>query len=773
MIRKYLLLLSAFFCLGIVISRQLAVSLEAWGVLSGIFLVATLIYYIIKRYDTKKAGICFLLSSLFMGSFWYALNHYPAHLHQELSGQTVAGEGTIINYPREGKYDYSFIIKVTELKSGDKKIQSMKKLILKVKHSKSMQLLPGTKISFRGEAEIPLGARNPGGFDYRNYLANKGIFFQIKCSEQSLKILNIGGGLRGQIAQAREKIRDKIEEILPERESGLLLGFLFGDTTGIPEEDWDIYQRAGVLHLFAVSGLHVAFMLGTAYFLLSLFTERQVIKIICGVIVLVMYYFLIGWQVSFVRAAIMVFLSMLALLTGRKKDIYTSIALAIGTILIINPGELFQMGFQMSFAATAGIVYLTPFLERWGFGKALSTAVAAHIATLPLIAYYFNLISLVAPLLNVFAVILSSLIASVGLIGALFSCILPFLAEPFFMAAGFLLYILSEIVIRVASFNCAALIVSSPALSCLIFIYLAILFLPQLPRAYPYLRLLVYRYKLITGAAIIAILLINFWPQAAMMEVTFIDVGQGDSIFIRTPQGITVLVDGGGTPGTDYSIGKNVIKPFLLKKGLEKVDIMMMTHNHLDHSEGLLELLPLMKAGYFMSPPFEGSNDIENMILKLCQKNNIPVKELIAGERIWLDKESCLEVLHPDINVKDKGNNRSLVLRIVYKNTTWLITGDVENKAIDEILARRENVDADILKLPHHGSISSYNPKFYESVSPDAVVVSVGYNLYNQPHPDVMQYFKEHGIASYLTKENGAILTESDGKKIKIRTINN
>lgn len=773
MIRKYLLLLSTFFCIGIIISRQLAVSLEVWGVLSGISLVATIIYYIIKRHNPKKAGILFLLSSLFIGSFWYALNHYPAHLHQELSGQTVAGEGIIISYPREGEYDYSFIIKATELRSGDKEIQSLKKLQLKVKHGNSMQLLPGTVIDFRGEAETPLGARNPGGFDYRNYLANKGIFFQINCNQDSIRIVEKGGGLRGQIAQGREKIRNRIEEILPERESGLLLGFLFGDTSGIPEEDWDIYQRAGVLHLFAVSGLHVVFMLGTAYFLLSLFTERPVIKIICGVIVLVLYYFLIGWQVSFVRAAIMVFLGMLALLTGRRKDIYTSLALAIGTILIINPGELFQMGFQMSFAATAGIVYLTPFLERLGFGKALSTAVAAHVATLPLIAYYFNLISLVAPLLNVFAVILSSLIASVGLIGALFSCILPFLAEPFFMTAGFLLYILSEIVIRVASYNCAALIVSSPSLNCLIFIYFAILFLPQLPRAFPYLRFLVYRYKLITGAAIIVILLINFWPQAAKMEVIFLDVGQGDSIFIRTPQGITVLVDGGGTPGSDYSIGKSVIKPFLFKKGLEKVDIMMMTHNHLDHSEGLVELLPLLKLGCFMAPPFEGSNDIENEILKLCQKNNIPVKELIAGEKVWLDKESCLEVLHPDINGKDKGNNRSLVLRIAYKNTTWLLTGDVENKAIDEILARRGNVDSDILKLPHHGSISSYNPKFYEAVSPDAVVVSVGYNLFNQPHPDVMQYFQEHGIVSYSTKENGAVLTESDGEKIKIWTINN
>lgn len=775
MLNRFLLLLCAFFSLGIIIGRCFSVvDLKIWGLLSAAALTASLFYFILLRNEEKKVGICILGCTLLIGSFWFALNQFPACLHKNLPGQETAGEGTIITYPREGSYDCSFIIRVDKLTSGNKKIGSLEKLLLKVKGVGSQELLPGMTVSFRGIIEKPSGSRNPGDFSYGEYLANKGVFFQVDCRLEDLKTVEKGGSLRKTIAERRYRIQDVIKKLLPERESGLLLGFLFGDTSGIPDDEWEIYQRAGVLHLFSVSGLHVAFMLGTVYFLLSLFTERQSIRVICGAVVLVLYYFLIGWQVSFVRAAIMVFLSMLALLTGRKKDLYTSIALAVAVILIIDPGELFQMGFQMSFTATAGIVYYTPFFEKLGLGKALSAALAAHLATLPLIVYYFNLVSLAAPLLNVFAVAMSSLIAGIGLIGAFLSCFLPLLAEPFLWAAGGLLYVLSELVIKAASCSWAALIVPSMPLLYIFILYFFILCLPQMPRAWPFLRMIALGHKraaTIIMLVFVVTLLVGFWPKPARMEVIFLDVGQGDSIFIRTPQGITALIDGGGTPSSDYTVGKSVIRPFLLKKGLEKIDLMLMTHNHVDHSEGLLELLPLVNVGCFMMPPAEEKNDIETRILSSCRANGVPVKELSAGEKVTLEKDIYIEVLHPGNSENDIGNNRSLVLRISYRSTAWLLTGDAENKAIEEILASGRKLDADILKLPHHGSISSYNPKLYEAAAPNTVIISAGKNLFNQPHPEVVQYFRMHGITLYVTKENGAVITASDGKQITVSTV--
>lgn len=773
MVNRFLLLISIFFSLGIIIGRFFSViDLKIWGILSAAALTAYLFYFVLAGNEEKKIGSYILGCALFIGAFWFALNQYPAYLHQELQGQEIAGEGTIITYPRDGSYDCSFIVRIDKLTVKNREIHSLDKLLLKVKGADSQNMLPGMTVSFSGVIKKPPGSRNPGDFNYCEYLANKGVFFQVNCRQGDLKAVEKGGSLRKIIAERRYKIQNAVKSLLPERESGLLLGFLFGDTSGIPDDEWEIYQRAGVLHLFSVSGLHVAFMLGTFYFLLSLFTDRQSIRVICGAVVLVLYYFLIGWQVSFVRAAIMVFLSMLALLTGRKKDIYTSIALAVAVILVINPGELFQMGFQMSFTATAGIVYYTPFLLRLGLGRVLSAALAAHLATLPLIMYHFNLISLAAPLLNVFAVAMSTLIASIGLVGACLSCFLPVLAEPFFWAAGGLLYIMSELVLKVASYSWAALIVRSMPLYFIIMLYFFIFCLPHLPRAWPYLRMMALRHK--RAAAIIMLVLVLFvslWPKPARMEVIFLDVGQGDGIFIRTPAGVTMLIDGGGTPGTDYAIGKSVIRPFLFTKGLEKIDLMLMTHNHLDHSEGLLELLSLFKVGCFMMPPAEGNNGIETEIIGTCRANGVPVKELTAGEKVELGKDIYIEVLHPENGEKDIGNNRSLVLRISYLSTSWLLTGDAENKAIAEILASGEKLGANILKLPHHGSISSYNPQFYEAVSPNTVIISAGENSFNQPHPDVVQYFRKHSTTLYVTKENGAVITVSDGKKITVRTV--
>jgi len=770
--RRHLFLLITLFCIGIILGRFVPVSPDIWALLTGGAVLLNFLLFLFSKSDLRRVGISLLLCACFMGAFWYDLSQYPASMHKELDGQNITGEGMVITYPRDGEYSLSLVIRVNELSSGGNELPHLKKLVLKVTAGQESDFPPGTIISFRGEMKVPVGSRNPGDFDYQEYLANQGIFYEVGCTAVSLQVLSESSGLRGLAASGRERIRTNILKLLPSRESGLLLGFLFGDTTGISKEDWEIYQRAGVLHLFAISGLHVAFMLGVAYFLLSFFMDGPISRVFCGTAVLIIYYFLIGWKVSFVRASIMVFLGMLAVLTGRKRDIYTSAALAVGVILIINPGELFQMGFQMSFAATVGIVYYAAYLKRLGLGRFLSSALAAQITTMPLIAYYFNLISIVAPPLNVVAVMVSTLIASLGLVGALLSCLVPIFAKPFILAAGFLLYLLSEFILNIANCSWAAIVVPTPSLYYVFIAFAIILFLPQAVRLFPYMSFLAHRFKTVVTALIIVVIIIACWPQPAQMEVIFLDVGQGDSVFIRTPRGHTLLVDGGGTPGTDYSIGKRVVRPFLLREGMDKIDMMVMSHNHLDHSEGLLELLPFVKVGSFLMPPREENNEIEEKILKHCREESIPVLELVSGEKVLLEKDVYMEVLHPQATDEEIGNNHSLVLRLVYRDVEWLLTGDIENKAIEDILARGESVRADVLKLPHHGSISSCYPEFYQAVAPRAVVVSVGFNLYNQPHPLVREYFVDRSIPYYSTKEKGAVLTKSDGRSIQIKTMN-
>ena len=368
-----------------------------------------------------------------------------------------------------------------------------------------------------------------------------------------------------------------------------------------------------------------------------------------------------------------------------------------------------------------------------------------------------------------------------ALVGCLLVWTVASRAEPLFLTAGSVMYLLSRIILGAAEPGWAALTVTAPPLLVIVLYYALLVFIPYYPRFRPLLYNVSAKYKLLAGLFLLLALLVSYWPQQAGMEVVFLDVGQGDSIFIKTPGGRTALIDGGGSPDSSYAVGNRVVRPYLRQRGLDKVDMMVMSHRHLDHSEGLLELLPRLSAGVFLLPvapagseetyPEDEGRHIEEELRRICGERNIPVAELSAGQRINLEEQVYIDVLHPAGGDQTGSNNHSLVLQVVYKNVKWLLTGDIEQQAIEKIIARHVNLASDVLKLPHHGSISSYSPAFYERVNPRVAVASVGFNLFSQPHPQVTAYFRERGIPLYTTAENGAVITSSNGSWIRVRTM--
>lgn len=767
MLQRRLLYLTVGFSAGIILGHSFQFNAGVWLLLIAAALLATGLFFMCRgRIHTAAILLCAILA----GAFWYDLSLYPQRIYYDLSGSLVEGKGIVISYPKQTAFSLSFLIKAEELTAGERKLIGLEKLQVVVRGGDGNLFLPGTRIIYRGELVLPSEPRNPGQFDYRKYLANQQVFYQLELSPKDV-LTEEGRGIRSLAARGRARVARFSQENLPERESGLLLGLLFGDVSGITESDWENYQRAGVLHLFAVSGFNVVFVLGVAYFLLSFLGTGPLQRLLWGIPVLLGYYYLVGWTASIVRASLMALAGLAALLFGRRQDIYTSLALAALIILLVNPGELFLASFQLSFLATAGIVYLTPYLVGQGFGRVLAPTLAAQLATFPVVVYYFNLVSLAAPLLNVFAVVISGLVTVLGFLGTLLTWIAPCLASPLFLCSGFLLFILSEVILRAAAFEWSALIVSQPSLLLIASYYVFLALLPHISRLLPYLRYLGVRFKYPLAVVLVLAVFLSSFGSAGVMEVTFLDVGQGDSIFIQTPGGNTVLIDGGGTPGYDYEVGKKTIKPFLQRRGLERIDVMIMSHNHLDHSEGLMELIPLLKVGCFLMPPPEENNPTEAELLNLCRLEGIMVRSLTAGERIILDEGVVLEVVHPQRGDKSWGNNHSLVLRLVYRNTGWLLTGDIEKEAIEKILAGGADIRADVLKLPHHGSIDSFSPEFYRAVNPQEAVISVGSNLFGQPHAQVVGYFAQNGIPLHITRERGAVMTTSNGQKVKMQTM--
>lgn len=766
-----LLLGSIFFITGILLARFTTTYIMFWLILDAVSFLAALCCFWYKNKATKEMVSFFLLLSLILtGAFWYSLGRYPQGLYQEYEGIMVSGEGVISSYPKESEYGMSCLINVETVTMQSKGLPNIQRVLLKGRKETEQSLFPGDRIRFKGELVIPPESRNPGEFNYRAYLANQEIYYQVNCKNGQVELVEEGQGIKALAARGRTQIAQHLTNILPQRERGLILGMLFGDTQAIEEEEWDAYKRAGVVHLFAVSGLHVVIALGIIWFLLSFFQPKPLFRLMIGAFVIVVYGFMVGWSSSISRASIMALLGLLALTVGRKNDIYNSMGAAAWIILLFCPGELFQAGFQLSFVTTAGIVYLTPWLEKLGCGKVLSPTLAAQLVSIPISAYLFNQISVIAPFANIIAVALSGIVTIIAFIAAFSTLFLPIIATPLFLAAGSIMFLVSELVIWCAKLEWAGIIVESPSPALLVCLYCLILVLPVCARYRYIIREIPRKIKIVVACLLTVTILFTCWPAKREMEVVFLDVGQGDSIFIRTPGGRTILVDGGGTPSSSYSVGKKVVRPFLHHCGVNKIDLLIMSHNHVDHSEGLLEILPYFKVGAFLMPSREKDNEIEKELIAQCYKQKIPVRELTDGQSFQLEKNVFLEVLHPVKGDTATGNNHSLVLKLSYRDSSWLLTGDAEQEVLEELLQQAKDVQTTVLKIPHHGSSTSFVPDFYQQVQPHAVIISVGENRFGQPHPDVIEYFSKRGVPVYLTRERGAVITRSDGQKLNIKT---
>lgn len=765
--RRRLLVFTCVFTSGLIVGWYVPIKTYVW-LISAILSLVLLCFFFSKNKRINSTVLYIMI--ILTGAFWYELAMFPQNLYDYRLGESVQGQGTIVSYPREGEYNTTFIIKVDNITSEDQELSAIERI--KLKYQGNIKgLLPGDVISFRGELTKPTVKRNPGGFDYRSYLAASQIFYEVNCYSSEPDILVLGKGLRTWIAKGRKRITSQLKAILPLKESALLQGIIFGDTSQIGDEDWEMYRRSGVVHLFAVSGFHLSVILGLIWSLLSLKDVKPLKRLIMGTMLFLALYYFVGWSVSLIRAMIMAFLSLLAFVLNRKEDLLTNLGIAGLLILIAFPGQILLSGFQLSFAATFGIIYLYPYIERYPINRLISIVIAVQLVTLPLVIYHFHLISIFIPLANVFASILGSIIIILGFIGCSLAWLLPFLAAPFFIFAGFLSLILSEVICFLGSIKWACLVFPSPNVVFFLLYYLFILFLPYNARWLWISRLLTKESKVLGIVVILGCILFFLWPQGDKMKVVFLDVGQGDAMFISTPGGCNLLVDGGGTPFSSYSIGKSVLYPYLLNEGLKDIDMAVLSHFDMDHGEGLLEVMQYVKMGQILIPPAEDNNELLMKIKEKARLENIPVIEIFAGEKIVLDQDVYIDVLHPPKNIVKEGNDRSLVLRLVYKKAEWLLTGDIENEGLTVFMSQNNNFDADILKLPHHGSISSYNESFYSLVKAQAVIVSSGENSYMHPHPNIVQYFDKKEIPVYLTKEKGAVITESDGQSIIVKTM--
>lgn len=639
----------------------------------------------------------------------------------------------------------------------------------------------GREIRVRGTLNIPKGSTNPKGFSYRTYLSHNGISATLFARGYNIKL---GDNNKGNIfiqtgLTIRSRIVHVINQSLPPQQAGLLNGMLIGYKQDLTEEVEDAFSKSGLSHIMAVSGSNVAFIVLPLVFILGKLKVRRNYANIFIIAVLMLFILITGFEPSVLRAVIMAIVILTGQMLFKETEIFTSISFAALVLMLYNPGILFNIGFQLSFAATISLVLFYKYLKEILSFKflpsfitdVLAATIAAQIGVLPITVFYFNKLSIVSIISNLLVV---PLVEFITILGSLMA-ILGQLHIAFSTLIGYINNVLLSIVLIVTKISAdmpwSVITLTTPSVILVVFYYAAIIyFFWYRPNYKARLKL-----KYILSAALLVLVTILYGALTPKpLEVVFIDVGQGDCALVRTSEGKRVLIDGGGyssSSGNATSVGENIVLPFLLDWGIDRLDLVVATHGHDDHIQGLIPVLGELKVDNLIIPQVPLDDGLKIMS-RLAEENGIKLETCARGDFIKLDKSTYLDVLSPKKDVyieKSPLNNNSLVLKLHYKDVSVLFTGDIELEAEETLIGDNVDLKADVLKVAHHGSPGSSCSEFLERTKPDVAVISVGKNNFGHPSDIVLERLETNGIMMFRTDLDGAVVLKTYGKDIRIK----
>lgn len=626
---------------------------------------------------------------------------------------------------------------------------------------------PGDSICYEASWYPVTPPSVPGAFDTQGWLDSQNLAAYGKFKHWTA--YPGGWTFERSFFRFRQFLQARFAKFLDPAETGLLMGLLAGDRSGIPEVLRSDFQRSGLVHVLAISGFHVVLLAGMLMVFLKATGLPHRIVILIATALLAVYVPVTGGSPAVRRAVMMFAIPQIGTLFGKPANTLNSLGVALLLIILPEPSVIWNPGFQLSFAATAGIIIGTPhnptkFLPEsfkqnklWQKIQAFAidptyVTLCATLATAPFLIHHFKTLSPFAWFGNIIIVPAISL----GMQAGLFAQLSPidFISGTFCAAARFFLR-LASLLTRILSDSAAASMTVGPfSPAVLLALGLLILLLPicrknYIARKYAFLCMLV-------AAALFA-----FESYREVLHpswtLTTIDVGQGDSHLVKAPSGRHFLVDAGDNSRQDS--GKDIIVPFLHHIGVRELDALVITHPDKDHFGGALSLLKMfpVKEIWASKCSLKESKPEWQQVIHEANKRNIPIRNMHRG-LLWKENYFEIQTIHPIEDVCTEANEGSITLRLKGLGHSAVLTGDLTVKGEKEILKTDIYLKSDVLKLGHHGSKTSSSVKFLNAVEPKYAIVSSGRkNRFRHPHKQVTDRLDSLHIPYINTAKKGTI----------------
>lgn len=777
--------LPIFFCsiavvAGIVSAAYLPFSflLPVGGVLLGGVLLA-------RR---RMLALCLVVALCAGGYFQLYDGRHASTLNRYADGSTaVQLSGVIATAPERDGDNVRFFLEVEAYRAGDEQgvLSPPERVACRIKLTRveqvpqAAQWRSGQRLTATVTLQLPDGARNPHAFDYARYLRWQGVSVMAQGDFARTWVEVDKYTLKGWFETWQQQLAERLERLFPAPDiAGYMKSLLLGLDEEVEPGLAEMYADLGLLHVLAISGLHVTLVSGGFLWLLERIGVRREHALVAACLFIAAYVLLVGASPSAVRAGLMGAIGLLAVRFRRNLDIREGWGIALILMLFADPYQLWQVGFQLSFCVTLGLIIYVPLLTqfvvpriRW-LSSAIAVATAAAVVSFPFLIFWFHQFSPLSWLLNLLVVpVLSLVVLPAGYIALFFTFLYPAMGALLAQATSLFLTKLHDVLAWLNALPIPFSAWPHPHRWWLVAYAGWLIAVPLLwQRGYQ-------RGRDITGYAIVFCLLLIAARQPLSgldeVRVTFLDVGQGDSIVVEVAGKTVYLIDGGGiVPFTQtepwrkkkdpFDPGDDIVVPYLRSRGIERIDRLVVTHGDQDHIGGLYAVaarIPVAAALLGGAPPPRGDREL----LQVLKKRGVP---LYYGEPgvSWEDapgvRWTWLSPAAGGISGAGDANDNSVVLLLAAYGKRVLFTGDIERTAEEQLLQNDVPYlsTIDVLKVAHHGSKTSTTASFLARTRPRVAVISVGRNnRYGHPSADVLARLEQAGVAVLRTDRDGAI----------------